>query len=157
MTDLISGLITADNTFELYVDGSKIDIPSNERNDWIELSHIAIESGLCVIAVEAEDFGPPAGIIAKFSNGIVTNSTWKCTGKYEVGWHTKSYDDRHWPAAVVYGTNMDSPWGPIGDHLENAKWIWTARHVKNTWIIDKHVFCRKHVSWTHERCGKQSK
>ena len=73
------------------------------------------------------------GILAAFSNGFVTDSSWQCT---EISSTTKN----PWPAAHVVATNdgSHSRWNRIVANISpEAKWIWTSNSG------DSEVWCRK--------------
>ena len=87
-----------------------------------------------IIKVEKKN-NDDGGMLAEFSNGIVTDSSWHCT---EINSTTKS----HWPAAREVATNdgSDSQWkSEVTGISSNAKWIWTPNSG------DKEVWCQKDI------------
>ena len=71
-------------------------------------------------------------MMGSVSNGLVTDTRWKCISLNEdetrnfglKSWTKKDdVDDSHWPQAVGYFSNRDSPWGKVSDISEDAFWI----------------------------------
>lgn len=68
------------------------------------------------------------GILGSLSNGLVTNSGWKCSDGPFPGckWMTQDFDDRMWPTAkeiVSHGLNWPTS---VPGIVQGAKWIWSA-------------------------------
>ena len=87
------------------------------------------------------DYGFIGGLLGSFSDGRVTDSTWKCTRNYFNQWQLATFDDRAWPAAEASREQGDVSWGTNQNIASNAKWIWAGRYIssyKNTI-----VYCRK--------------
>ncbi len=70
-----------------------------------------------VVAVHVTDASGPAYFVAHFSNGLVTDSSWKCHYEAEAGWETPTFDDSHWSPAQTGGQY------PLG-HGRAAQKIW---------------------------------
>ena len=109
----------------------------DDNGNWKIPNKYVISSDSKVISIEGIDHGGAEGILGSFSNGLLTNESWKCTDVYYPGWHFPDFDDGAWPAAVVVGKYGDQPWGNIENINHAAKWIWTAdsEHVNR-------VYCR---------------
>ncbi|CAH1780251.1 unnamed protein product [Owenia fusiformis] len=94
------------------------------------------------------DYDPELyGILASAWNGIVTNSSWKCSGTFEEGWFEVDFDDSAWAAAVEVSTNKSTfipdVTGKSWDNIaENAKGIWTNG-------MDDVVYCRLGTFYLH--------
>ena len=71
----------------------------------------------------------PCGIILSTSEGLVTDSTWKCIDNETA----ESTPYNTWPKALVLGTNGGSdtvyPWGLRPGILPTAKWIWAQATI----------------------------
>ncbi len=87
------------------------------------------------------DFGA-AYLVAYFSNGLVTDGSWKCHYEAEDGWETRSFNDSHWSPAQT-GERY-----PLG-HGQAAREIWwwedettEAEAVENRNHCNDHLFCR---------------
>lgn len=101
-------VLTCDNEFILFVNGKRI----AASNDWTKPSRIdlsrSVKKGKNLIAIEANNQGGPAGLIASVSwqmpdgkkESIVTDSTWR----YSIGphpkWKTVGTDEGVWSASV---------------------------------------------------------
>ena len=92
-----------------------------------------------VISVVGKDWGSLFGILGYFSNGLVTNQSWKCTSVLYPRWNSPDFDARNWPVAVVVGKKGVSPWGVITVIANTAKWTWTADRN------DDDVYCRREL------------
>lgn len=84
--------------------------------------------------------GQPGLVASLGDDDMLTDSSWKCTSATEQGWEGDSFDDLHWPNAVVFCNNSNPIW-PIRSARGvsvKAEWIWT-----NQPIVNRHVYCRK--------------
>ena len=102
-----------------------------------------LPKALQVLVVLATHYSIDApGILGSFSNGVVTDETWKCTGEpVSSGWGTSDYDDSQWPTAVEYGNNTN-PALPLWEGqgiLPSAKWIWVANRTSGN------IYCRVRI------------
>ena len=105
---------------------------------------ILLVAGTEVIGIKCEDEVGLGMVLASFSNGQVTDSSWKCSNTYFPGWSTPGFDASTWERAYEIAKNIDgAPWNHISGILNNAEYIWTRnwdRHGKDT------VYCRKVVN-----------
>jgi hypothetical protein len=107
--------ITADNIYELYINGEKI----GEDSDWTKIevydvtSHI--HKGRNVIAVKATDPGADVGALLvegalayddNTAQVFGTSDTWKISGKEEPGWTSIDFDDPGWLLYVVVDSSL---------------------------------------------------
>ena len=143
---VFEGNLTCNNYMDVFVDGKKTGYNENYSN----INHQTIDIGSNVIAIKCRCKFPPCGgmIIASFDNGLVTDSSWKCTTQLQTGWYFEHFDDSGWNAAKSFGTNVQPPlpWGKISEISGDAHFIWT------TSINDDHVvYCRKRLI---EKCTK---
>ena len=122
---------TCDNSLEIFADGRSL----GEDKHWPVASSYLIPGDTRVISVLGKDFGSQYGILGSFSNGLVTNESWKCSSTLYPGWNSPDFDDGHWPHAVVVGKHGDKPWGVIPGIELTAKWIWAAGNPDD-------VYCR---------------
>ena len=137
--------ITADNAFELYINGTFI----GDGNKWTKLYtyNYDLQEG-DVIAVKAVDQGWMAGFIADITwneKKIYSDYTWRCTNNEYEGWNLKEYDDSSWKPATEHYQYGSGPWGNNVSGLGNtsAKWIWTSDKFS-----DNEVYFRKTISTT---------
>ena len=114
------------------------------KDDYWRLStNYVMPGNTRVISVHGIDKGAAFGILGSFSNGLVTNASWRCDSVKYPGWNFPDFDDRSWPAAVEVASHGDMPWGIISGIASTAKWIWTARQP-DTFIADS--VCSKRYS-----------
>ena len=122
-------------------------------NNFSVADNYVIDSGSEVIALKCQGRLPPweGGILGSFSSGLVTDSSWKCTAQYELGWNMKSYNDEQWPNAVSYKKNlpMSLPWGQRDNVLSNAQWIWTQDNENDTTIYCRHELVNRCMKGTY--------
>ena len=92
---------------------------SNWKN--AESFSLPADTEFVVIRVEKKTHAN-GGILAEFSNGYVTDSSWRCTDIY-------STERISWPPASEVASNngLNPQWNKVvSDISTNAKWIWTA-------------------------------
>ena len=125
---------------ELYVDGYKL---ADDNKIWNKPKIFKFPSTTQVIVIHGTDTGGIGGIIGNFSNGILTDATWKCTKIWYEGWNTAEYDDSFWPIAVADATRIHLFQGfeAVEAHFDKkASWIWTSDRIN-----DDNVYCRRNV------------
>ncbi len=113
--------ISADNRFELFVNGQ----PVATGNDWRQMQiHDVTEllkSGENTVAVRATNTDEgAAGLVARVIikerggtfQGFSTDQSWKTSIREFQGWTLPNFSDKDWIAAVNYGTlGATLPWG----------------------------------------------
>lgn len=113
--------ITADNKFQLYVNGQ----PVGEGADWrqIEVFDISkhLRKGINTIAVEASNIdegaaGLVARVLVKEVSGtfksFTTDNSWKTSVRRYRNWTSPSFPESEWVAAASYGNlGQALPWG----------------------------------------------
>ena len=107
--------ISCDNVIDaLYLDGvlTSVDNPT----DWRQVGYVDVPAGTNTIAVQCTDRGVIAGLMASSTSGLITDGSgsWRCTSTLETDWMNPSFDDSHWPTALVKGNNGASPWVRLG-------------------------------------------
>lgn len=131
-------VITVDNQLDLFIDGNLVpDIPN--AHNWRKTDTVKIPAMAQVIAVKGTNTACNAGILASGAN-FISDTSWKCTNDYSAGWESVSFDDSHWPPAVVYAKNGFAHWSLLSDINDDAGWIWTS--TRNDADFDKEVYCR---------------
>ena len=124
----------------MFADGCPLVLDKATYNKWKKPTKIIIPSGTKVVAIHAKDYGGPAVILGSFSNGQVTNTTWKChSSPVPSEWALADFDDSCWPAAVEHLRSKK-----IHNIADDAKWIWTKESKS-----DNEVYCRVRLLWSH--------
>ena len=135
--------ITIDNAGNLTTDVDEM-YNINACDDWKTAENITLPGNTTYVEIIADNTGAQGGILASFSNGVVTNNeSWECADMSS----RCSENCKLWLPAVSHGLNNKDtdPWGKIlGKGIpgieQTAQWIW----VKNIWA--KSVRCRKTFS-----------
>lgn len=115
-------LITADDSFELHVNGALVDATQGAVNEWQQshLYDVALQGARNVFAVRTTNgANTPAGLIARIrvhysdatTADFTTDATWKAVKQIPAGWTTSDFDDSAWPAAAVQAAYGSGPWG----------------------------------------------
>jgi hypothetical protein len=120
-------LLTADNAFNLYVNGNEVDNDSHVDNDeWKRLRVLDftkyLQAGSNVVTIAAINGGQspnPAGLLGRFIIDFkqgplltgTTDKTWKTSKQEENGWKSSKLDDSAWVAAKEVANVGDGPWG----------------------------------------------
>jgi putative membrane-bound dehydrogenase-like protein len=113
--------ITADNRFELFVNGRPIATGADWRQMQIHDITSHLRSGKNVVAVKVtnDDTGA-AGLVARVLlrqqggtfESYSSDPSWKTSLQHEASWTLPQFSDRDWIAALGYGTLGDTlPWG----------------------------------------------
>jgi hypothetical protein len=131
--------ITVDNTFTLYVNGAPmtpVDLGGEGTSnlvDWTRASCCDLGGADGVLAVDALDTGGPASVLASFTGGAVSDTSWKCVAKRVVSdedWMAPCYDDTGWPNATTWEHVAEATtWSALVDiraFRSDASWIWTS-------------------------------
>ncbi len=109
--------------------GEMYDINKN----WKIAQNIALPGNTKYVVIKAHN-GPNSvgGILASFSNGVVTNESWQCADMSSC--NSNCEHNPKWLPAVSYGLNNEDtyPWGTIlRRHIsgikQTAKWIWVEK------------------------------
>lgn len=110
-------------------------------------STFILEPGTKVLAVRCVNYRDRPWILGSVSNGLVTDSRWKCFSlpKQEMlkglSWTASYFDDSQWAQAVANFSNQeDNPRGRVPDIRDEALWIATAAENYTR------LFCRRRLS-----------
>ena len=137
-----TGFITCDNECtSVFADECSLVLDNATYNKRTVATKIIIPSGTKVVAIYAKDIhGGDAGILGSFSNGQVTDATWKCHSfPVPSEWASADFDDSSWPAAVEHADHGSAPWNrKIQNITDDAKWIWTKDNKQR----GSEVYCR---------------
>ena len=115
-------------------------------------SNYTLNPGTEVLGMKCRTYKSKPWIMGSASNGLVTDTRWKCLSlkadesKDEAikgrSWATeRDFDDSHWTQAVANSSNQEgSPWEKVPDISEDAFWISTA------YEDDVKLYCRRRMS-----------
>ncbi|MFI5841798.1 family 78 glycoside hydrolase catalytic domain [Catenuloplanes sp. NPDC051500] len=108
--------VTGDDTADVWVNGVRVSSSRRTADSWKRATTVDIGAYLTdgpdTIAIAATNTSAgPAGLLAKLSNGTVSDASWKTSQTGPAGWEQPGFDDGGWAAAraaAVYGAG---PWG----------------------------------------------
>jgi hypothetical protein len=115
--------VTADDSFELYLNGHKVGTTPTPVVDlaWQKVQRIPVAglmtAGRNVIAVRAVNQGGAAGLLVRLDVGgktvLVTDEYWRVTEQSGLPpeWNQVGFDDSRWQLATVIALCGEGPWG----------------------------------------------
>ena len=128
--------LTADNAYQLYLNGEEI----ASDNDWYKAETyevtIALKPGPNVIAIRVDNQGSAAGLLCeariRLKNGdairLATDKTWRMAKDPGEGWQTVGFDDSKWGASEEGGSPPGAaPWGEVSGlppEMNTGREIW---------------------------------
>ena len=172
LDDALKVNVYADNTFTLYINGELV---ATDPIKFVPHNVVSVEylpTYPMTIAVLAEDNADPetgmeyadtaigdGGFILKFSDGTVTDGTWKArrfswgplnadtrrprvrSNPMPKDWFEIDFDDDDWDDATVFTEDQVDPKQVFHEHdFEGASFIWTEDlSLDNTVVFRKHV------------------
>ncbi|MFM9000883.1 MAG: hypothetical protein ACKORB_04580 [Opitutia bacterium] len=171
MDDTVKLNVYADHWFILYINGKLVAtdpidfLPHNVVSVDVlpeypmTIAVMAKDNANAVTGMEYGDNIGDGGFILKFSDGTVTDATWKARSfsrgplkgdkanpKVEhdpipANWFAKDFDDRSWSAASVFTEEEVGPKEPFYQaDFKGAKWIWSKDlGLDNTVIFRTHI------------------
>lgn len=156
MADTIRVNVYADNWFALYINGRLTAVDSIPFTPHNVISVDLLPEYPMTIAVLAKDNADPqtgleygdqigdGGFVIKFSDGTVSNATWKAKSFFRgplrgdtrnpqveytplpANWFAVDFDDRDWPQATEYSVGRVNPKQPYHEaDFKGATFIWT--------------------------------
>ena len=107
LTDFV-GILTGDDNVTVYADGCLVGRNGDSLDDSKWFSFSGKTPSLIAVSVE-NDPKNESGFLGIFSNGVVTDSSWKCkeTDNPENGWEQINFADDAWPQASVRSSNSE--------------------------------------------------
>jgi HEAT repeat protein len=119
-------IITADNLFTLFINGKPAGQSEVDNSAWMKPKHINVTDlllpGRNLLAIEAINTIPgPAGLVVKFDVSLkdgraftlVSDASWKCSGKEVPDWNLPQFNDSPWVAPRVLGNFGMAPWNKV--------------------------------------------
>ncbi len=125
-------LVSADNAYELYVNGQLASKSRGGPDDWRSPDEVQIykllKPGRNMLAVAATNFTDrpnPAGLIGRYSISFQgaapifgqIDKTWKASDREEQGWNALGFDDSKWPAAKEVANLGGGPWSNVAGFI----------------------------------------
>ena len=117
-----------DNTRGVYFDGFAQPIDSESWIGWDKTTTYFAPANTQYIQIKCENSGQLGGLIVEVGNGVVYDSSWKCS--------SEGFDSGMMPATEINGKQM-----PAGIS-SNARWIWTYGYAYSE---DDVVYCQKRL------------
>jgi len=139
-TDFV-GVLSGIENLTVFADGIVVGDNSDNKGLWWLAKWISFSGETKTIAVSV--YNKPewsGGFLGVFSNGVVTDRSWKCieTNKPGIGWEETSFNDDAWPHAYMSFSNSVSK--RVYGSPSSAYWI----HPANKRAI--RYFCRRRFS-----------
>ena len=147
-----SGILTGDDNLTVFANGRLV---GYNGGTWNAARWFSFPSATKVITVFVYN-GPNGfgGFLGVFSNGVVTDSSWKCNEssiKPEDGWEQTNFTDNTWPNAFVRQDNSGRQSSTRVIGIPNdVHWISAENHEATRFT------CRRRFS-KEERLRKSSK
>ena len=115
--------ITIDNHGSLMIDNGE---EHNLKSEWWATERFTLPGDIKAVTIKANNTGDVGGILASFSNGVLTDSTWKCPDMSSCT-TAECENAATWQDATAYGVseNKPPPWKRRLANIEStAQWIW---------------------------------
>jgi hypothetical protein len=122
LPDRAVATFTADNSFELFINGREVARSSTWNAPVHEEPTKSFVAGENVLALKAANGGKdpnPAGVIGEIvaynAKGepietLSTDETWRISETESAGWQEPEFDDSSWTAAIALGDSAVEPW-----------------------------------------------
>ena len=92
--------------------------------DWRVSQRLILPGNTKGVTIEAINPGNVGGILASFSNGVLTDATWQCADMSSCI-TVECENSVKWQSAKPYGVNGEHPWTIKLNEIEStAQWIW---------------------------------
>ncbi|XP_050405276.1 uncharacterized protein LOC126821031 isoform X2 [Patella vulgata] len=123
---------TCDDDMYFYADG----VLMTNHSDWSNPTQIDLPDNTTVLGVHCVDTGGIAGIYVTYTLNkfYKTDTSWKCSAKFEQNWNTPGFEDGNWDAASIAHESI----------RKRTDWIWTSGYRGE----DTDVYCRKKIQGT---------
>ena len=107
-------------------------VDTGEKHDlktgWTETERFSLPGDTKVVTIKGDNSVAGGGILASFSNGVVTDGTWQCADMSSCT-TTDCENSVTWQGAKTYGINGENPppWNRrLNDIDSTAQWIWVG-------------------------------
>ena len=134
------GILTGNQNLTVFADGCLV---GHNGGSSVDAKWFSFSSKTKVIAVSVTNIpsGEIGGFLGIFSNGVVTDSSWKCNGTQGPvnGWEQTNFADDLWPSAFMRFNNSVTKVYGIPPHV---RWITDSP----TNHLATRIICRRHFS-----------
>ncbi|XP_078361488.1 uncharacterized protein LOC144645823 [Oculina patagonica] len=134
------GILTGDDNLTVFADGRLV---GGNGGVWNAARWFSFSSKTKVIALSVNNPVWIGGFLGVFSNGVVTDKSWKCkeTNNPENGWEETNFTDNAWPYAYIREDNSGLGISERVDGIpSNVYWISPANYYATMFI------CRRRFS-----------
>ena len=114
----------------------------NLETGWDQTERFILPGDTKVVTIKGDNTGGPGGILASFSNGVVTDGTWECADMSSCT--TECENSVTWQGAKTYGINGEKPWNTRPYIDSTAQWIWVDNN-KATRVWCEKTFGKSHM------------
>ncbi|KAL9951433.1 hypothetical protein ACROYT_G044092 [Oculina patagonica] len=123
-TEVVNASFSCMDEMSVYADGRKLIDTFNCTQTRPLAVNFTILLSTQVVAIETESSKRPS-IIGSFSDGVVTDSNWKCTSNTFLRWELPEFDDASWKQPKILEESDDGATvsKQIVGPLPQAKWI----------------------------------
>ena len=134
------GILTGDDNLTVFADGRLI---GYHGGSWSAARWFTFPVETKVIAVSVYNLpGHVGGFLGVFSNGVATDSSWKCKEILitpDDGWAQTNFNDNTWPRAFIRHDNSGpSGFIPVPGIPHNVHWISAVNHNAVRFICRRH-------------------
>ena len=106
------------------------------KGGWEVSDQLTLAGNTKVITIKGSNTGYEGGILASFSNGVLTDGTWQCADMSSCA-SIECENSVTWQDAQTYGVNENNPrpWNRrIPDIGSTAQWIWVNdKYARKVW------------------------
>ena len=116
-------MVRCNDQATVYIDGKLMGTTIEKTEIWTG----DVPNNASTVAIKCENTADYGGLIASFSNGLITDGDWKCAKDVTgMSWIEISYDDSHWPGAEVLHSvyRQDLYTGFTPNFPDYIPWIW---------------------------------
>ena len=121
------------------------------NGDWTVSDQLILAGDTKVVTIKGDNPGSEGGILASFSNGVLTDGTWQCADM-SLCISVECENSVIWQDAQTYGVNENNPrpWNRrIADIESTAKWIWVDdKYARKVWC--KKTFGKLEIAFSNK-------
>ena len=164
-----SCVLTADNSFTLFVNG----VQAGTGSDWTTPQQftltVLLRPGVNVLAIQAVNGGSspnPAGVLGiftlQFAQGnplvVATDAGWRASQQAPGGWLDSDFNDSAWACALPLGQNGIQPWGTLSQMAAlplSGVGDWKAQWIQQNLLVTASL-AAAHWMWYPEGSPAQA-